>query len=27
MEVSRIPHGRPWRTTSGKRTTGWEPLS
>jgi len=29
MEVTRntrVPHGRPSRTTSGTRTTGWEPL-
>jgi len=26
MEVTRVPPGRPSRTTSGTRTTGWEPL-
>ena len=26
MEVARAPPGRPSRTTSGTRTTGWEPL-
>jgi len=26
MEVSRVPPRRPSRTTSGTRTTGWEPL-
>jgi len=26
MEVTCIPPGRPSRTTSGTRTTGWEPL-
>jgi len=26
MEVTRVPPGRPLRTTSGTRTTGWEPL-
>jgi len=27
MEVARVPPGRPSRTTSGTRTTGWEPLT
>jgi len=26
MEVTRVPPGRPSRTTSGARTIGWEPL-
>jgi len=26
MEVTRVPPGRPSRTTSGTRTTDWEPL-
>jgi len=26
LEVIRVPLGRPSRTTSGTRTTGWEPL-
>jgi len=26
MEVTRVPFGRSFRTTSGTRTTGWEPL-
>jgi len=26
MEVTRVPPGRPSRTTGGTRTTGWEPL-
>jgi len=26
MEVTREPHGRASGTTSGARTTGWEPL-
>jgi len=26
MEVIRVPAGRPSRTTSDVRTTGWEPL-
>jgi len=26
MEVTRVPPGRPSRTTSGTRTTGWESL-
>jgi len=26
VEVTRLPPGRPSRTTSGTRTTGWEPL-
>jgi len=26
MEVTRVLPGRPSRTTSGTRTTGWEPL-
>jgi len=26
MEVTRVPPGRPSRTTSGTRATGWEPL-
>jgi len=26
IEVSRLPPGRPSRTTSGTRTTDWEPL-
>ena len=26
MEVTRVPLGRPSRTTSGVCTTGWEPL-
>jgi len=26
MQVARVPPGRPSRTTSGTRTTGWEPL-
>jgi len=26
MEVTRVPPGRSSRTTSGTRTTGWEPL-
>jgi len=25
LEVTRVPPGRPSRTTSGTRTTGWEP--
>ena len=25
MEVTRVPPGRPSCTTSGTRTTGWEP--
>jgi len=25
-EVTRVPTGRPSRTTSGTRTTGWESL-
>ena len=25
MEVTRVPPGRPSRTTTGTRTTGWEP--
>jgi len=24
---TRVPHGRPSCTTSGTRTTGWEPLA
>jgi len=27
MEVTRVPLGRPSRSTSGTRTTGWEPLA
>jgi len=27
MEVTRVPLGRPSRTTSGARTTGWEPCT
>jgi len=27
MEFARLPLGSPSRTTSGTRTTGWEPLS
>jgi len=26
MEITRVPPGRPSRTTSGTRTAGWEPL-
>jgi len=26
MEVTLVPLGRPSRTISGTRTTGWEPL-
>jgi len=26
QEVTRVPPERPSRTTSGTRTTGWEPL-
>jgi len=26
VEVTRVPPGRPSRTISGMRTTGWEPL-
>jgi len=26
MEVTRVPRGRPSRTTIGTRITGWEPL-
>jgi len=26
MEVTRLPPGRPSRSTSSTRTTGWEPL-
>jgi len=26
MEITRVPPGRPLRTTSGTRTAGWEPM-